>query len=70
MPRRRSLKVLDRDIEVLKGKIVKTKTRYDKLCLELSELQAEREQIMAEDIMTAFRRSGKSYKELMTFLGR
>ena len=30
MPRRRSLKVLDRDIEVLKGKIVKTKTRYDK----------------------------------------
>lgn len=61
---------MDRKIEALKARIVKSKARYDKQCLELSKLQMERDKLEAEEIMDAFKRSGKSYKELMIFLGR
>lgn len=70
MGRRRSVKVLDRQIGVLKARIVRTKARYDKQCQELSELQAERDALMAEEVISALKRSGKSYQELMIFLGR
>ena len=32
---------------------------YDRQCNELSELQAERDRRLAEEIMIAFKRSGK-----------
>ena len=70
MGRRRSVKVLDRQIGVLKTRIVKTKARYDKQCQELSKLQAERDALMAEEVISALKRSGKSYQELKIFLGR
>lgn len=61
---------MDRKIEALKARIVKSKARYDKQCLELGKLQMERDKLEAEEIMDTFKRSGKSYKELMIFLGR
>ena len=70
MSKRRSVKVLDRRITALKAKILRTKTRYEKQCQELSNLQAERDKVFADEILVAFKRSGKSYQELMTFLGR
>lgn len=70
MSRRKDVKVIDRKIALLQAKIAKTKARYDRQCNELSELQAERDRRLAEEIMIAFKRSGKSYRELMIFLGR
>ena len=70
MSRRRSIKVLERDIAKLKAQIVRTKARYDRQCKELSDLQAERDQVMAAEILAALKSSGKSYREIMTFLGR
>ena len=70
MSRRRSVKAIDHKIDLLKAKIAKTKSRYDKQCLALSELQSERDKLLAEEIIIALKRSGKSYHELMTFLGQ
>lgn len=70
MSRRRSVKVIEREISLEKNRILRAKARYDAHCKRLSDLQAEREKVMAEDIITALKRSGKSYQELMTFLGR
>ena len=70
MGRRRTIKSLDQEIAILQDKIVKTKARYDAQCNRLSELEAQRDRVMAQDILAAIKRSGKSYSEVMTFLGR
>ena len=46
-----------------------TKERYERLCRELLQLQHERELAMGQEILSAMKKSGKSYREIMTFLG-
>ncbi len=70
MGRRKSVKVIDRKISLLEAQAARTKARYDRQLKEITELKAEKESLMAEEILTAFKSSGKSYKELMIFLGR
>ena len=70
MGRRRTIRSLDQEIAVLQDKVVKTKARYDAQCKRLSDLEAQRDQIIAQDIWAAIKRSGRSYSEVMTFLGR
>lgn len=70
MPRRRSLKGLQSEIEQTKQKMVAAKQRYDRVAERLKSLTQERDRAQADLIAAAFRKSGKSLEQLLTFLGR
>lgn len=62
-------------MKALDAKIMKTisetkdlKTRYAVLCKELTKLQREREKLEAKTLYEAFKKSPKSFREVMTFL--
>lgn len=48
---------------------MRAKARYDRLTQELQALHIEHDRVRAEAIHRAFKKSGKSMDELMTFLG-
>lgn len=52
----------------MKKRISAAKIRYEKLCQELEKRQQERDVIMAQELVRAMRKSGKTYHEVMTFL--
>lgn len=70
MPRRKSLETIDVLIEQKRSSIERLKARQEKLCGELRELQQERDTIQATEILSAFKKSRRSYRELMVFLGK
>lgn len=67
MTRRKSLASINAKIDEIE-KISATKKRYEKLCQDHQQLQPEREQVMSREILKAMKKSGKSYREIMTFL--
>ena len=67
MTRRKSLASINAKIDEIE-KISATKKRYEKLCQDHQQLQHEREQVMSREILKAMKKSGKSYREIMTFL--
>lgn len=69
MPRRKSIASIDAKISDLQKKAAAAKERYERLCQELLQLQHERELAMGQEILSAMKKSGKSYREIMTFLG-
>ena len=70
MPKRKTLASVEAKIRATQQKIAAAKTRYNRLCSELAALEHERDEIEARAILTALRQSGKTYRELMTFLGK
>lgn len=70
MARQKSVASIDAEIERLKKRISAAKKRYECLCDELESLQQRREDILGQEVMRALRRSGRTYDELMTFLGK
>ena len=70
MPRRKSLETIDTLIEQKRNTIERLKARQEKLCGELRELQQERDTIQATEILSALKKSRRSYRELMVFLGK
>lgn len=70
MPRRKSLETIDALIEQKRSTIERLKARQEKLCGELRELQQERDTIQAWEILSALKKSRRSYRELMVFLGK
>lgn len=68
MPRRKSMSSIEAEIRTLKERISAAKIRYEKLCQELEKRQQERDVIMAQELVRAMRKSGKTYHEVMTFL--
>lgn len=60
---------IDSEIQKVKQNISKTKARYDELAESLQKLEKQKRAMQADKIMDAFEKSGKSYQELMTFLG-
>lgn len=67
MTRRKSLASINAKIDEIE-KISATKKRYEKLCQDHQQLQPKREQVMSREILKAMKKSGKSYREIMTFL--
>lgn len=67
MTRRKSLASINAKIDEIE-KISATKKRYEKLCQDHQQVQHEREQVMSREILKAMKKSGKSYREIMTFL--
>ena len=68
MTRRKSLASINAKIDEIEKKISATKKRYEKLYQDYQQLQHEREQVMSREILKAMKKSGKSYREIMTFL--
>ena len=70
MPRRKSLETIDALMKQKRSAIEQLKAKQEKLCGELRELQQERDAIQATEILSAFKKSRRSYRELMVFLGK
>ena len=70
MPKPKLVKTIDAKIREVQARMAAAKARYNSLSTQLAELQVEREELIGKEVMTAFRKSGRSYEELMTFLGR
>ena len=68
MARKKSTESIDLEISKIKAEMSKLQDRYDKMSEKLKELQKQKWQHEADAIMDAYRQSGKSLDEVMTFL--
>lgn len=70
MPRTKSLAAIEARIEQTSKSLAQAKKRYDRLADELVELREQRDRVKAELMLKAFKKSGKTWDELMVFLSR
>lgn len=68
MARKRSISSIDAEIKTVEAELTKAQEKCDALLNQLMELQKLKQEYEAQQIMEAFRKSGKSLQELMTFL--
>ena len=68
MARMRSISSIEKEISKVESDLVKAQERCDVLPAQLLELQKMKQEIEAKKVMDAFRKSGKTMQELMTFL--
>ncbi len=68
MARKKSISTIEAEISKVKEELSKLQEKQDKLTAELLNLQNQKRDYEANEIMDAYLKSGKSYKELMTFL--
>lgn len=68
MARMRSISSIDAEISKLEDELSKVQEKYDALAARILELQKQKQDIEARQVMEAFKRSGKSMQELMNFL--
>ncbi|PWT26038.1 DUF4315 family protein [Butyrivibrio fibrisolvens] len=68
MARMRSISSIETEISKVESDLLKAQERVDSLSARLLELQKTKQEIEAKKVMDAFRKSGKSIQELMTFL--
>ncbi len=68
MARMRSISSIEKEISKVESDLVKAQERCDVLSVQLLELQKMKQEIEAKKVMDAFRKSGKTMQELMTFL--
>lgn len=68
MARMRSISSVEHEIAKVEADLAKAQEKCDALAARLLELQKTKQEIEAKKVMDAFRKSGKTMKELMTFL--
>ena len=68
MARTRSISSIETEITKVSAELQKAPEEIDELTQRLLELQEQKQSIETKQIMYAFRKSGKSMQELMTFL--
>ena len=68
MARTRSISSIETEITKVSAELQKAQEKVDDLTQRLLELQEQKQSIYTKQIMDAFRKSGKSMQELMTFL--
>lgn len=68
MARTRSISSIETEITKVSAELQKAQEKVDDLIQRLLELQEQKQSIETKQIMDAFRKSGKSMQELMTFL--
>ena len=64
----RSITSIETEISKVESDLAKAQEKVDSLSARLLELQRTKQEIEAKQVMDAFRKSGKSMQELMTFL--
>jgi predicted nuclease with TOPRIM domain len=67
MARTKSIASIEAEIAKVEADLAKTQEKYDTLAARLLELQKQEQDYEAKQIMDAFRKSGKSFQELMIF---
>ncbi len=68
MARMKSISSIEAEITKIEAELVKAQEKYDSLAARLLELQQQKKDYEAKQVMDAFSKSGKSLQELMTFL--
>ena len=66
---RKSIEKIETEIKETKTKYLKARKRCEDLENRLIALQKEKEKREGEMILKALKKSGKSYRQLMAFLG-
>ncbi len=69
MARTKALSTIEAEIAKTEEELSKAKRKYDTLGEKLLSLQKQKQDYEAKQIIEAFRRSNRSLRELMTFLG-
>lgn len=67
--RAKSINKINGKIQKVLDRIESIERKKNLLINELSALQKERETVLTANVMNALKKSGKSYEELMIFLG-
>ena len=68
MAHMRSVSSIENEIKKVEADLTKAQEKCDALAARLLELQKTKQEIEAKQVMDAFRKSGKTMQELMTFL--
>ena len=68
MARTRSISSIDAEIAKAEAELNKAQERVDKLAAKVLSLQKKKQDYEARQIMDAYKSSGKTFDELMTFL--
>ncbi len=70
MTKRKTMASIEAEITKLKTQLDNLEKRRERLIAQIALAQKERDQRLAEAIFEAFRKSEKTYRQLMTFLGQ
>lgn len=68
MAKTRSISSIEAEITKVKAELKKAQEKVDALAEQLVRLQQQKQDYEAKQVMDAFRKSGKSLQELLTFL--
>lgn len=68
MARTKSMASIDAEIAQAKETVMKTKARHEAAIANLEAAMARKDELIAKDLLDAFRKSGKSYEAVMRFL--
>lgn len=68
MARTRSISSIDTEISKVEKELAKAQERVDALSAKLLKLQKTKQEYEVKQVMDAFRKSGKTLQELLTFL--
>ena len=68
MARMRSISSIEADITKMEEELTKAQEKVDAISAKLLELQKQKREYEARQIMDAYMKSGKSFQELMNFL--
>jgi len=68
MARNRSISSIDAEIQKIEDELIKVRKKQENLEENLLKLQKAKQEIETKQVMDAFKKSGKSMRELMIFL--
>ena len=68
MARTRSISSIDAEIAKVEAELNKAQEKVDAISAKLLKLQKHKQEYEARQIMEAYKKSGKTMQELMTFL--
>ena len=68
MARTRTISSIESEIAKVEAELSKAQEKVDTISAKLLKLQKQKQEYEAKQIMEAYKKSGKSLQELMTFL--
>ena len=68
MPRAKSISTVETEIAKAEAELARAQKRCDAIAAKLLALQKQKQEYEAKQVMDAFKKSGKSLQELLTFL--
>ena len=68
MARSRSISSINTELEKLEAELTRAQQRVDSISEKILTLQKQKQEYETRQVMEAYRKSRKSFQELMTFL--